>query len=267
MKEYLESYAKEINSKFRRLNHLVSHGPTIGGYHEFIIRSFLRKFLSKRYGIKTGFIHSPTSMETSRQIDIVIVDENTSVPYYFVEEDLVVVDPKHVCCAIEIKTSLNRDNFNESIENHISLMKTGCKCPSLIFSFSSSSNLFSVIGSWIKERPKELHDFKNYPPAIFIMDRGMVQLVLPSVITPGGYHFMEPLPNGQSPELMVTSQFLSVVIKSLDKFDGKETDPFATYSSEASLLNPICHRFGHEEVIGKMVHPDVKMVNFPKKFP
>ena len=47
--KYLDSFAKELSSKFRRINHLTTTGRTaIGNYHEEILKVALQNFLSKK---------------------------------------------------------------------------------------------------------------------------------------------------------------------------------------------------------------------------
>lgn len=118
--EYFESFAEEIASKFGRLKHLVErHNPTQGDYHEEILRVVLRNFLSKRFSVKKGFIYAgPNPDQISRQIDIIIIDENSPTAYIFQEGDFAIVAPEAVVAVVEVKTTLNKSkDFIESLEN------------------------------------------------------------------------------------------------------------------------------------------------------
>ncbi|MFH1244208.1 MAG: DUF6602 domain-containing protein [bacterium] len=114
---YIESFANELSSKFRRINHLTTSARTaIGNYHEEVLRVAIQNFLSKRYSIKTGYIYFDSD-NISNQIDILIIDENYTFSYLFQEGNFVIVKPDAVICAIEVKSVLNKKNFEEAFLN------------------------------------------------------------------------------------------------------------------------------------------------------
>jgi hypothetical protein len=98
-----QNYAKELLSKFGRLNELIGHAPSIGTFHENIISNYLKSFLPQRFSIKTGFVYNPSTQSASPQLDIIIIDENVPSAYLFKDGDFVVVSPISVVCAIETK--------------------------------------------------------------------------------------------------------------------------------------------------------------------
>src|SRR3989338_2723259 len=114
--EYFESFANEITSKFRRLQNLVDHPTASGDYHEEILRTVLRNFLSKRFSVKKGFIYAGPE-KVSKQIDLLVVDENSPAAYIFQEGDFAIVMPEAVVAVMEIKTTLNAPDFDFSIQN------------------------------------------------------------------------------------------------------------------------------------------------------
>jgi hypothetical protein len=103
---YYSPFAAELLAKFRRVGNLVSHNATTGHYREEILCSVLRNFLSKRYSVKTGFIYK-NEAEVSRQIDVLVVDEDIATAYLYQEGDLAIVRPRSVVGAIEVKTVLD----------------------------------------------------------------------------------------------------------------------------------------------------------------
>src|SRR3989338_6665288 len=114
--EYFESFANEILSKFRRLQSIVGHPTTSGDYHEEIIRTVLRNFLSKRFSVKKGFIYASQD-KVSKQIDLIVIDENSPAAYIFQEGDFAIVIPQAVVAVMEVKTTLNAPNFDQALEN------------------------------------------------------------------------------------------------------------------------------------------------------
>lgn len=117
--KYFDSFAEEIKSKLGRLQALVErHGSTSGDYHEEILRTLLRNFLSKRFSVKKGFICAGSEHgQISKQIDLMVIDENLPMVYVFQEGDFAVVVPEAVVAVMEIKTTLNKEGFIESFEN------------------------------------------------------------------------------------------------------------------------------------------------------
>jgi len=114
---YFESLAKELNSKFRRINHLTTAARSaIGDYHEEILRATIQNFLSKRYSLKTGYIYFDKD-NISNQIDILIIDENFSFSYLFQEGNFAIVKPDAVVCAIEVKSVLSKEDFEGAFLN------------------------------------------------------------------------------------------------------------------------------------------------------
>ncbi|HEY2004681.1 MAG TPA: DUF6602 domain-containing protein [Candidatus Saccharimonadia bacterium] len=113
---YFDSFAAEIQGKFHRLSHLVAHAGSNGTYHEEIVRTVLRNFLTKRYSVKTGFIYKD-DQQVSRQMDIIIVDENSPSAYIFQEGDFAVVIPEAVVAFVEIKSRLTSQEFNGALKN------------------------------------------------------------------------------------------------------------------------------------------------------
>jgi hypothetical protein len=103
-----ESYANEFLAKFERINSLISHGPSIGTYHEEIVRNFLSQILPNRFSVKTGFIYNSVSSTSTKQIDILIIDENIPHAYFFKENSFAIVHPDSVICGIEIKNHLEK---------------------------------------------------------------------------------------------------------------------------------------------------------------
>src|SRR5215510_13211423 len=79
MDNYFEKEQQVILEKIQSVEknyHELSKGEEL----EEIIRAFLVKNLPKLYGLGTGFIIDTFSKETSRQLDIIIYNAQTTVP-------------------------------------------------------------------------------------------------------------------------------------------------------------------------------------------
>lgn len=165
--EYFESFANEITSKFRRLQTIVGHPTSNGDYHEEILRTVLRNFLTKRFSVKKGFIYSGPN-KISKQIDIMIVDENSPAAYIFQEGDFAVVIPEAVVAVMEIKTALNASEFDQSIENISSaksLMEFPVNLTGIVFGFDGTEPSDDTLDNWFKrDIPSSFKDREIYTP-------------------------------------------------------------------------------------------------------
>lgn len=150
--EFFESFAHEIESKFQRIKTLVPHRVASGDYHEEIIRTVLRNFLTKRYSVKKGFIYKSKN-EVSRQLDIIVIDESSPAAYLFQEGDFAIAIPEAVMSVIEVKTTLNAPDFDESLENIASarkLMEFPVNLTGIIFGYDGTTPSDSNLDRWFK---------------------------------------------------------------------------------------------------------------------
>lgn len=150
--EYFESFANEIASKFNRLQKIVGHPTISGDYHEEILRVVLRNFLSKRFSVKKGFIYAGPG-KVSRQIDLMVVDENSPVAYIFQEGDFAVVIPQAVVAIMEMKSVLNAGDFDRSLENIAaakSLVEFPANLAGIVFGFEGTNPKSQILSKWFK---------------------------------------------------------------------------------------------------------------------
>jgi hypothetical protein len=85
------------------------------------MRLFLREFLSKHapgnFDVSQGFICDPSDKKwVSKQCDILVYNKN-HYPVVYAEDSIKVVWPKSVAMVIEVKTSLEKKDVTEAIEN------------------------------------------------------------------------------------------------------------------------------------------------------
>ncbi|QQG40561.1 MAG: hypothetical protein HYV37_03260 [Candidatus Levyibacteriota bacterium] len=174
--EYFESFVDEIKGKFQRIKTLTSHRVTSGDYHEEILRTIIRNFLTKRYSVKKGFIYKGKG-DVSNQIDIMIVDETMPAAYLFQEGDFAIVIPEAVIAILEVKTTLNAGDFDNAVENIASakrLSKFKVNPFSIIFGYSGTTPSDKNLNKWFKRpSPTKLkEDFVLGPNAIMFFKDG-----------------------------------------------------------------------------------------------
>lgn len=174
--EYFESYVDEIKGKFQRIKTLTSHRVSSGDYHEEILRTVIRNFLTKRYSVKKGFIYQGKD-NVSNQIDIMIIDETMPAAYLFQEGDFAIVIPEAVVAILEVKTKLNAGNFDKAIDNIASakrLSQFKASPFAIVFAYGGTTPSDENLDTWFK-RPiptKYKEDFFLGPNAIIFFEEG-----------------------------------------------------------------------------------------------
>jgi hypothetical protein len=148
--KYFESYANEIISKFQRMQELTKHPVASGDYHEEVLRSLLRNFLTNRFSVKTGFIRG-MGESVSNQIDILIIDEMSPAAYLFQDGQFAVVTPESVVAAIEVKTHMNLNAFKQSVINLVSVKEQSGNTSgitTLAFGYDGTKGSHAVFNNW-----------------------------------------------------------------------------------------------------------------------
>lgn len=116
--QFHESITEELRSTQDRVRNLIkySHHGEDGSYKEAILRKMIKRSLSPRYTIGTGFIVKTINGQTenSRQIDILIFD--SSYPTLFSEGDFYIVTPNSVKAAIEVKTDIKNQGLKKTVK-------------------------------------------------------------------------------------------------------------------------------------------------------
>jgi len=174
---FYRGLADEMTAKLRRISAFTTHGPSIGAYHEEVLRSVLRSMLPSRFALRTGFAFDETH-GASQQGDILVVDENYPGAYYFREGEFAIVAPEALICVIEVKTTLSKKTFSEGMDALHSFRRMApSKAHPVTFLFAYEGSPFTpaVLTSWYATL--DIPDLiRNYPWAIFTLSRGLVLL-------------------------------------------------------------------------------------------
>lgn len=122
--EMLRKSIKRIEADFD-FSALIDHNCSKGTFREQILKNFLRPFLPGCYGVSGGQAFDNTG-NISKQLDVVVYDSLFSyvAPYM---DDFIYFPCESVYGNIEIKSKLNKQSFEEAVENIASLKKLSRK--------------------------------------------------------------------------------------------------------------------------------------------
>ena len=122
--EMLKKSIKRIEADFD-FSAIIDHNCSKGTFREQILKSFLRPFLPGCYGVSGGQAFDNTG-NISKQLDIVIYDSLFSyiAPYM---DDFIYFPCESVYGNVEIKSMLNKQSFEEAVENIASLKRLSRK--------------------------------------------------------------------------------------------------------------------------------------------
>ncbi|WP_300668004.1 DUF6602 domain-containing protein [Desulfoluna sp.] len=167
-----ENAVKDISLKFEKIKKYTSHNLTIGEYREAVLVEYLGNFISNRFSINSGFVYDHESKSSSKQMDILIIDENYPSAYFLRENKFVVANKNAVVCAIEVKSNFNKEEYKDIIDKCNSIKKIDNKIDFYAFCFKSvRSDLKKMYDSLGKE-----NSIENYPDVVSIFDKGSLKL-------------------------------------------------------------------------------------------
>ena len=94
---------------------LLKDPQIIGDYYEAIIRDAIKESIPASFAVRRGVILSETGA-ISRECDIIIYSTAEYGPL-FLSGDIVVLNPEAVRAVIQVKGTLNMENFKDAIAN------------------------------------------------------------------------------------------------------------------------------------------------------
>jgi hypothetical protein len=226
---FYDGLAEELLGRLNRLRSFTRHAPSIGAHHEEILRETIRGMISPRFQLRTGFSFAEQSV-VSRQGDILIVDEMDPAPYFFRQGDLVVVQPRALVAVIEVKTTLERRSFAESIDNLASFQVVADKVAperrpiTFLFAFDGPRLSAKRMHEWYV-RIKTADELKYYPRAMLVLKRGLMFMRLATQDKPHGHYFMSD-PKAAGVKAKELSVFLASLRKGVELRAGVKSNPF-----------------------------------------
>lgn len=250
--EYFGSFAKEIAGKFQRLRALVDHNVTSGDYHEEVMRGLLRTFLPRRFSVKKGFVLGAQG-RTSKQIDVMIVDENVASAYVYQEGNFAVVLPGAVAAVMEVKSEFDATKFDGAIENIASakrLRDEPANLTGIIFAFNTTTALTDAnLQGWFS-RP-DVRAFQGNevtaPEALLFFNQHtlLVRSRNNSIVAEGNeYRLLNAAGTPEEVQAFQLSVVLAMTINACVRSPNDPARAQALVQADAGRLSNEAYRFG-----------------------
>ena len=220
--------ANELLAKLRRLSSFTGHAPSIGAAHEEFVKEAIRPLLSRRFSLRSGFVFVRQGL-VSPQADILIVDENDPSPFLYQLGDLVVVHPRAVAMVVEVKTSLGKAEFEESLRRLRAFRELAAAgvppavFMTAIFAFEGAHLTAETLDDWYKSSAIP-HDPLSYPQTIYVLTEGALDLACV-----GGTILGNRFLCGEEDDEVKArslSVFLATVRKAVELKAGLESNPY-----------------------------------------
>lgn len=244
---FYQSLVDELLSKFKRVEHFTQHAPTVGAYNEAILRRTIRELLPARFGVKTGFVYAGSG-KASRQVDILVVDENDPCAYFMQDGDFAVIHPRALVCAIEVKTRLTKREFLSGFENFASLVecskasKTRWPAQGMIFAFDSLRLTPFTLQGWYRDL-KEVPEDSWLPMMVFSLSGECLQLRRAAIDGDNWGHYLALGDKDQ-----ITRGAFSVLLGNIRKLaelsSGIDGNPFESTTVEGLSRSEVFFRPG-----------------------
>ena len=223
---FYDGVASELLGQLGRLGTFIQHAPSVGIYHEELVKGCIASFLSNRFSLRTGFAYL-SDQKVSNQGDLLIIDESDPCPYLFRQADFAVVHPRALACVIEVKTKLRKRDFLSAVKNLHSFKRvsTNSNFPvTMVFAFEGLKMTLSTLDKWYKDVTID-DELSNYPQIIFCLNQGTLVLRPSSGSRPHGHYFVRG-ENEEQAKSKGLSLFLQTVRKAIEKKAGMDTNPF-----------------------------------------
>lgn len=120
--DFCRGIAMVLQGESKRAATYVTHAASLGTLREKMVGNFVRHETPERFRVETGLIRNHARNLTSRQCDLLVHEPWATAPLYRYE-DFVIVDDSAARAVVEVKSDLDKDNFEGFLDIHASVMK------------------------------------------------------------------------------------------------------------------------------------------------
>jgi len=223
---YYQSICDEISAKFERISEIVSHSPSIGSYHESILRSIVSSILPNTISVKTGFVLTSTGI--SPQTDFLVIHETDPYAYVFKEAEFAIVHARAVSTIGEVKTNITKAEFIESFGKCIKtnqLYSNAGWINSFIFSYGSGPKTVRGAQSWLQAAFDKHPGAQTFqlPDIIVFFENGVICIRDKSTGNDRDTYKIWSPAQHEKIRLFITQRFISSILGSCERKFQKPT--------------------------------------------
>ena len=184
-----ERISKRLKAEQGWFEKMVSHAPSVGTFYENALRALVAENLPSRYKVGTGFIFNPDQKSYSKQLDILVYDDQEAAPF-FKRGDFVVIAPSMAIAQSEVKKTLRAIDLRKLIAatlfanygNHPS--EPPCCSRLCLFAYSSKLKTAKILEILKSSLLNMIQNLRRTSP-----DGRMFMAALTSIVLPRIYFF------------------------------------------------------------------------------
>lgn len=182
-KDYWQLRMQGATSRLQAAQAIVSHPGTRGSLAENLLRELIREFLPQRWAVGTGFIMDAAGAR-SNQVDVLVYDQLTNSPVYR-DGDLVILSPKTVRVAVEVKSVLDSEQIPLAYSNLSSVKRVDPEVHGMIFGYDgvSAETFCKHVRIWAKANTER----RIWPDRVFNLAQDFLVLPDPDALATQGF--------------------------------------------------------------------------------
>lgn len=116
----LQANASKLVHQLEEIRDSLSHGGQKGNEIEKFFEDLLKQYLPENLGFAQGFVISSSGFR-SKQIDIIVYDKSSPILFYGKTSRVIPIE--YVYAVVEIKTILNKKEFEKTLESHAEIKR------------------------------------------------------------------------------------------------------------------------------------------------
>lgn len=210
MKQYYKNVQEKVLVQRDIIRSLLKDPQIIGDYYEAIIRDAVRESISGSFAVKRGVILSENG-KSSRECDIIIYSAAEYGPL-FLSENIVVLKPEAVRCVIQVKGTLNVENFKDAIGNLASVNEMRAGIWKLIVGLKTIIPYETMVNMCAQSRCVNgifvFSTSQRYERELVSLQMGKFVGLLKSITAPGIYQRSD------------AGEYVALEATAIDKFEG-----------------------------------------------
>jgi hypothetical protein len=225
-RQYHRGVAMVLKGESMMADARVAHGGTLGGLRERVLYRFVRDATPRKFLVENGHITNKFGT-LSPQCDLLVHDPTYEAPKYRYD-DFVVVDVAQARAAIEIKSNLKKDKWNEMIKNHNGVLSLATSQNTVVrtFGYALKGFKFATFLKYVSECIKRnSNGFRNAGR--------LINMPVCVAVQSENYLSIRPMSPGRGPWYLYAVNLQKLHNNHSNDVDGLETGYFLTAYKES----------------------------------